>query len=132
MYDNSTEADPSAGRTPKLKPVLHMEQGKILGPTDLTCTPNWAKPIVAAALKLNQFISPFDHRSRSTGISQPRDMDSCVSVRIGYLDGLKVELFTVFRYTAPPKTRFWFSTRRLNRWPSLLPAPVSVIIPRYS
>ncbi len=90
MYDNSTDAAPSAGRTRKLKPVLHMEQGKILGPTDLTCTPNWAKPIVAAALKLNQFISPFDHRSRSTGISQPRDMDSCVSVRIGYLDGLKV------------------------------------------
>jgi hypothetical protein len=54
MYDNSTDADPSAGRTPKLKPVLHMEQGKIFGPTDLTSTPNWAKPIVTAALKLSQ------------------------------------------------------------------------------
>lgn len=54
MYDNSADADPSAGRTPKLKPVLHMEHGKILGPPDLTSTPNWAKPIVAAALKLNR------------------------------------------------------------------------------
>lgn len=54
MYDNSTEADPSAGRTPKLKPVLHMGRGRILGPPDLTSTPNWAKPIVAAALKLHQ------------------------------------------------------------------------------
>ena len=52
MYDNSVEADPSVGRTPKLKPVLHMERGRILGPPDLTFTPTWAKPIVAAAIKL--------------------------------------------------------------------------------
>jgi predicted ABC-type ATPase len=54
MYDNSADADPAAGRTPKLKPVLHMKHGKILGPPDLASTPNWAKPIVAAALKLSQ------------------------------------------------------------------------------
>jgi hypothetical protein len=29
-----------------------MERGKILEPKDLTHTPAWAKPIVAAALKL--------------------------------------------------------------------------------
>ncbi len=54
VYDNSAEADPAAGRTPKPAPVLHMEHGRILGPPDLASTPNWAKPIVAAALKLNQ------------------------------------------------------------------------------
>ncbi len=54
MYDNSADADPAAGHTPQLKPVLHMERGRILGPQDLAFTPNWAKPIVAAALKLNQ------------------------------------------------------------------------------
>lgn len=54
MYDNSADADPAAGRTPKLKPVLQMKHGKILGPPDLASTPNWAKPIVAAALKLHR------------------------------------------------------------------------------
>lgn len=54
IYDNSTDADPSAGRTPKLKPALYMEHGKILGPPDLASTPTWAKPIVAAALKLHR------------------------------------------------------------------------------
>jgi hypothetical protein len=29
-----------------------MERGKILGPADLSRTPDWTKPIVAAALKL--------------------------------------------------------------------------------
>ncbi len=54
MHDNSADADPAAGRTPKLKPVLHLAHGSILGPPDLASTPNWAKPIVAAALKLRQ------------------------------------------------------------------------------
>jgi predicted ABC-type ATPase len=54
MYDNSTDADPSAGRSPKLKSVLHMEHRRILGPPGLASTPNWAKPIVAAALKLHR------------------------------------------------------------------------------
>lgn len=52
VYDNSVEADPAAGRKPKLKLVLHMEQGKILNSPDLTQTPDWAKPIVAAMLHL--------------------------------------------------------------------------------
>jgi len=54
VYDNSVDADPAAGRTPKPTPVLYMGRGKILGPPDLVATPNWAKPIVAAALKLTQ------------------------------------------------------------------------------
>jgi hypothetical protein len=31
-----------------------MEQAKIIGPPDLSRTPDWAKPIVAAAIKLSQ------------------------------------------------------------------------------
>lgn len=52
MYDNSVEADPAAGKTPMLKPVLLMENRKILNPADLAHAPDWAKPIVAAAIKL--------------------------------------------------------------------------------
>ena len=54
VYDNSANADPAAGKTPKPKLVLHMVRGKILNPLDLKHTPDWAKPIVATALKLLQ------------------------------------------------------------------------------
>lgn len=53
VYDNSAEADPDAGRIPKPTLVLQMEQGKICQPPDLSHTPHWAKPIVAAALKMS-------------------------------------------------------------------------------
>ena len=53
MFDNSVDADPSTGKAPILKLVLHMERGKILGPADLSKTPQWAKPIVAAAVRLS-------------------------------------------------------------------------------
>jgi hypothetical protein len=33
--------------------VLHMERGEILNAADLPNTPDWAKPLVAAALKLS-------------------------------------------------------------------------------
>ena len=52
IFDNSAEADPAGGQTPKPMLVLSMERGKILEPKDLTRTPAWAKPIVAAAMKL--------------------------------------------------------------------------------
>jgi hypothetical protein len=39
-------------KTPKPKLVLHMERGKTLNPRNLKQTPDWAKPIVAATLKL--------------------------------------------------------------------------------
>lgn len=51
MYDNSAEADPAAGQAPVPTLVLHMDRGRIVGPADLTQTPDWAKPIVAAAMK---------------------------------------------------------------------------------
>jgi predicted ABC-type ATPase len=53
IFDNSAQADPARGQTPKPTLVLSMEGRKVLGPKDLTHTPTWAKPIVAAALKLN-------------------------------------------------------------------------------
>ena len=53
VFDNSEDRDPAAGKTPKPMLVLRMERGKILNPRDLKHTPDWAKPIVAAALKLN-------------------------------------------------------------------------------
>jgi predicted ABC-type ATPase len=52
VYDNSATADPAAGQAPQLVLVLHMERGRIVGPPDLTSTPAWAKPIVAAVLEL--------------------------------------------------------------------------------
>jgi predicted ABC-type ATPase len=52
VFDNSKDADPAAGRTPKPKLVLQMERGNILNQGDLEHTPDWAKPIVAGALKL--------------------------------------------------------------------------------
>jgi predicted ABC-type ATPase len=52
VYDNSFDADPAAGSAPRPTLVLHLDHGEIIGPPDLSSTPEWAKPIVAAALKL--------------------------------------------------------------------------------
>ena len=52
VYDNSATADPRTGTPPRPVLVLHVERGRIVGPPDLTATPQWAKPIVAAALQL--------------------------------------------------------------------------------
>lgn len=51
VYDNSEEADPARGRAPRPRLVLHWQGRRILGPENLATTPEWAKPIVAAALK---------------------------------------------------------------------------------
>ncbi len=53
LYDNSKEADPRTGRTPKPGLVLRLVKGKIRETCELTRVPEWAKPILAAALKLN-------------------------------------------------------------------------------
>jgi predicted ABC-type ATPase len=52
VYDNSADADPASGKAPKPMLVLHVDRGSIVGPPDLSSTPDWAKPIVAAAIKL--------------------------------------------------------------------------------
>lgn len=51
VYDNSAEADPAKGRAPEPRLLLHLEKGKIRNSGDLARTPDWAKPIAAAALK---------------------------------------------------------------------------------
>jgi predicted ABC-type ATPase len=52
VFDNSEEGDPAAGIAPKPQLLLHTLHGRLIGPPDLTETPEWAKPIVAAALAL--------------------------------------------------------------------------------
>jgi predicted ABC-type ATPase len=52
VYDNSVEADPDGGHAPRPHLVLHLDRGRIVDDTDLARTPAWAKPIVAAAMKL--------------------------------------------------------------------------------
>ena len=52
VYDNSAAADPAGGDAPRPTLVLHVDHGEIVGPPDLAKTPAWARPIVAAALKL--------------------------------------------------------------------------------
>jgi predicted ABC-type ATPase len=50
VWDNSAEVDFA---TAKPAPVLrlHLREGEIIAPSDLASTPDWAKPIVAAACK---------------------------------------------------------------------------------
>ena len=52
VYDNSAEADPAKGRAPEPLLVLHVGRGRIRNADDLERTPAWAKPVVAAAMKL--------------------------------------------------------------------------------
>ena len=52
VYDNASTADPAALQAPAPVLVLHMRRGRIVGPPDLASTPEWAKPIVAAAVAL--------------------------------------------------------------------------------
>lgn len=54
VYDNSTEADPKIGRQPRPKLVLHMLEGRVIGPDDLAATPDWAKAIVARAIQMQK------------------------------------------------------------------------------
>lgn len=54
LYDNSKEADPSRGIAPEPMPILHWARRTIMSSCDLTLTPEWAKPIVAAAIKFSR------------------------------------------------------------------------------
>ncbi|MEK6669523.1 MAG: AAA family ATPase [Pseudomonadota bacterium] len=54
VYDNSHEADPHQGLAPQPWLVLHWQLGRVLMPTEaatLAQTPEWAKPLVMAAMK---------------------------------------------------------------------------------
>jgi len=52
LYDNSEEADPKNGAMPRPRLILHVVQGRIVETCDLTCVPEWAKSVLAAAAKL--------------------------------------------------------------------------------
>ena len=53
LFDNSAEADPAEGAAPRPIELLHLVGGKIVAISDPRETPEWAKPIVAAALRLS-------------------------------------------------------------------------------
>jgi predicted ABC-type ATPase len=54
VYDNSIEADPHAGRSPQPILVLHVAERRIVQMIDLPKTPDWARPVVAAAIRLRE------------------------------------------------------------------------------
>jgi len=56
VFDNSREGDPSAGTIPPPEELLHWRRGAIVNPSAerLASTPEWAKAIVARALKLQR------------------------------------------------------------------------------
>jgi predicted ABC-type ATPase len=56
VYDNSEEGDPRKGIAPQPFLLLHMHRGKIVESCALTEAPQWAKPILATALKLSGMI----------------------------------------------------------------------------
>jgi predicted ABC-type ATPase len=51
VYDNSAENDPSTGKRPKPRLLLWMKHGRVVERCELTQVPEWAKPILAVALK---------------------------------------------------------------------------------
>lgn len=54
LYDNSAEADPAKGKRPRPILLLEMKRQRITAPADLSDAPDWAQPILAAAIKLNK------------------------------------------------------------------------------
>lgn len=50
VFDNSREADPNTGAAPQPFPILHLRGKRILYRCELDACPEWAKPIVMAAL----------------------------------------------------------------------------------
>lgn len=54
LFDNSVEADPASGAAPTPLLVLHMANGTIAATCDLPRVPEWAKPIVAAAVSASK------------------------------------------------------------------------------
>lgn len=51
LHDNTSDADPNSGASPEPLLVLHMIRGRIEFQCPVEETPNWAKPIVTAAMR---------------------------------------------------------------------------------
>jgi predicted ABC-type ATPase len=52
VYDNSEDADWSAGKPPNPRLILHLVRGRIVETCELSRVPEWAKPILAEASRL--------------------------------------------------------------------------------
>ncbi|MHB1544156.1 MAG: zeta toxin family protein [Gammaproteobacteria bacterium] len=50
IFDNSKDANPVTGKRPQPLLILHMRHGQILNSIELSQTPEWAKPIITAAI----------------------------------------------------------------------------------
>lgn len=57
VYDNSKEGNPVNGDVPRPVLVLEMKDRRIVAPEDLRQTPEWAQPILAAAMRLHRSAS---------------------------------------------------------------------------
>jgi hypothetical protein len=53
VHDNSKEADPDKCCRPQPVLLLEMQRGQITAPADLSGAPDWAQPIIAAAIHLH-------------------------------------------------------------------------------
>jgi len=53
VYNNSEEADPQKGETPEPTLIFHLVAGRVVKTCDLLLVPEWAKPILAAAMRLS-------------------------------------------------------------------------------
>ena len=54
LYDNSFEADPHAGRAPQPTLILHLANGNVMEMAELSKTPQWAKALLAAAIRISK------------------------------------------------------------------------------
>ena len=54
VFDNSLDADPHAGRAPQPTLILHLANGRIVEMVELAKTPQWAKALLAAAIKISK------------------------------------------------------------------------------
>jgi predicted ABC-type ATPase len=51
VYDNSAEADPHLGFAPQPQLLLHMIRGRVVESCDIAMIPDWAKPLIAVAIR---------------------------------------------------------------------------------
>jgi predicted ABC-type ATPase len=51
VFDNTEEGDPQKGKSPAPKLLLHQKAGKTVSLCDLRLVPQWAKPIIQAAME---------------------------------------------------------------------------------
>lgn len=54
VFDNSLEANPHAGLAPQPRLILHLEKRRIVEMVDLAETPEWAKALVAVAMRVSR------------------------------------------------------------------------------